>query len=149
MKNALLVATAPDAFEAFLLGRGETLDTLTVRTALAAFVAFYRVQRFDCADLGGDEDMLLFQWGKDFESDRFTVDITRQLTEGGGEDDDMFQLRLVLYFAPDDLPGGSGEWCARPADVDAWERETQALPVAKWYADRVPLGIRLCFGCCG
>lgn len=140
------VATAPDAFRAFLAGRGETLDTLTVRTALVSVVAFYRAQRFDTVDYGGDEDMLLFQWGKDFGTDRFIVNITRQFIEGEGEDDDMFQLRLVLYFPPDDPPGSSGDWCA---DAVQWYSDTQALPVTRSYADRSPLEVRLHFGCCG
>jgi hypothetical protein len=110
--------------------------------------------RADDADLESDGDMLLFQWGTyDWGSGaRFEVDIVRQLIRHGGEDDDIWQLHLTYRFNPSDalsaLDNGD-RWCARPADLPAFELLLMAHPVIAAVGSRDDGQAELRYECAG
>ncbi len=147
----LLVANARDAFRAFLTVEGLSLQTMTLAQGVAASVAFYRVQRFDDAEFEGDGDMLLLQWGpRSWEGERFTVDMTRQLMSGDGEDDNLFQLHLVFFYAPPvAIPMSDSGWCAGVESLPAFEEFLRGSPVLREFGDKVPLSVGLTYDCAG
>lgn len=110
-------------FERHLAHRGLTLSSMTPVGALHAMVNFYRDVRADDCDAAADGDMLLFEWGTyDRGADpRFELDIARQFTLRGAEDEDVWQLRLAMRFAALDefrRLGNGTRWCGSREDID-------------------------------
>ena len=79
-------------------------------------LAFYRDVRAEGCDLARDGDMLLYQWGTyDWgHGKHFELDVTRQFTLAGYEDEAISQLSLTFLFLPsptlEALPAGN-RWC--------------------------------------
>ncbi len=109
-------------FQAFLMARGLTDTTLSLRDGFEAMFEFYLDVRANGCALQ-DADMLLFQWGTydrmflpraGETGEAFDLDITRQLIPEGGEDDDIFQLSLTFVFEPTSplrVLGNHHRWC--------------------------------------
>jgi hypothetical protein len=120
------------AFEAELASRGLTATTFDAESLVALMFDFYTSSRITDADLDGDGDMLLFEWGTyDWGSGHgpsFQYCITRQVITSADDIDDQEMLRLCtrVHYAPcaetEELGSGS-RWCPRPEaadDVRAW-----------------------------
>ncbi len=86
---------------------------------------FYLEERADGCGVGGDGDMLLYQWGiYDWgEGESFEFDITRQLIRGDGEDDEIFQLSLTFRFRPTaslTRLGSGDRWCHSLGELEGF-----------------------------
>ena len=92
------------------------VSSLTPAEGLELIADFYRnVRAEDVAQLP-DQDMLLYQWGTYNwgQGAHFSLDLTRQLIVGSGEDDHIWQLHLTFYFPPDQALqqlGKGNRWC--------------------------------------
>lgn len=115
-------------FEALVAERGWTEHAPPTALSLTELVLdWYATSRVEGVDLDADGDMLLFQWGTyDWgEGPSYQVDITRQIIDTDGEDDDgaIWQLSARLHYSaePESSAIGAGDgWCHRPEDVDAF-----------------------------
>jgi hypothetical protein len=151
----LLISESAKSFERFLEDRGRTIDTLSGRDALPAFIDWYQVERADDA-LGPNEDgdMMLFEWGTyDWgHGPTFQYGVTRQFIGGDGEDEDLWQLRLVLHFADSDqtqLLGSGNQWCHSTAEVSSFADFVAQAPATHYVLGQAPLRVELDLGQAG
>jgi hypothetical protein len=84
---------------------------------------WYRDERADGCDLDQEGDMLLYQWGcYDWgDGESFELNITRQLIDGAGEDEDIRQLLLTFKYKPTDFLRRVKEgnrWCHSPKGLE-------------------------------
>src|SRR5438874_3186994 len=93
--------SAESEFLRMVTQAGRTLPSLQPAEGVDLVLDFYQNERADGCPMADDGDMLLYQWGcydwSDGES--FELNITRQLIEGG-EDEDIRQLSLTFRFVP-------------------------------------------------
>ncbi|MGE0144378.1 MAG: hypothetical protein AB7I19_11365 [Planctomycetota bacterium] len=118
----MLAKDAKVQFEEALHASGADLQSLTPRLAFERMTLFFREARAEDCDSALHGDMLLYQWGTyDWgQGERFEFDVTRQLIPVGGEDDDIWQLRLTIRFDPEACLLGlsAGErWCHSVDDL--------------------------------
>src|SRR5438067_2763877 len=116
----------PESAESELLrrvvGAGRTLTSLQPAEGIDLMLDFYRNERVDGCPVADDGDMLLYQWGcYDWgDGESFELDITRQLIDAGGEDEDIRQLSLTFRFVPNATLralGDGNQWCSSPAGL--------------------------------
>jgi hypothetical protein len=134
-----------------LLGARElSVDKLSVSDGIDAMLDFYRSTRADDCSLDADGDMLLFQWGTyDWgQGERFELDLTRQLTPNGGEDEDIWQLSLTFMFPPNAIVAGD-RWCATPADLAEFARFVRSHAAYAAAVQATPVRIELDFESAG
>src|SRR5262245_10947013 len=104
---------------------GRELTSLRPLDAIEAMLDFYAAERAEGCALEDDGDMLLYQWGThDWgDGESFELDITRQFTVTGEEDDDTRQLSLRFKFKPSaelrEL-GDGNRWCHSPSKLQAF-----------------------------
>jgi hypothetical protein len=133
-------------FKRAIASANRRVSSLTPAEGLELIADFYRTFRAEDVARLPDQDMLLYQWGTyDWgQGTHFSVDLTRQLILGSGEDDQIWQLHLTFYFPPD--PGlqqlGKGNrWCesveALP-DFIAFVRSSPAFQAAAGRTDAKP-----------
>ncbi len=144
---------AKTEFENFLSRRGLALASMTPSAALDAMTAFYRDVRADDCDMRADGDMLLCEWGThDWGAGpRFEFDVTRQLSPGA-EDEDIWQLRLCLRFAPDDglrALGSGNRWCESLEGLADFEDFVRASPAYRSVGRRSDAETALDYDCAG
>jgi hypothetical protein len=96
--------------------------------------------------------MLLFQWAflKRRPGPGFEYNITRQLIIApGDDDDDIWQLSLSLYFAPDSQNahlGSGARWHRAPDRIDEFAGYIGAHPATAYAAARRPARAELQWG---
>jgi len=115
---------------------------------------FYRQGRAEECLIDADGDMLLFQWGTyDWgEGESFEFDITRQLTVGDGEDEDIFQLSLTFKFeptAPLRQLGAGNRWCHSPEELEEFRKFIYGSPAFSAVRGEVPSDVDLEYGSAG
>lgn len=92
--------------------------------------------------------MLLYQWGcyDAEEGESFELNITRQMIDGAGEDEDIRQLRLTFKFEPSGplrRPKDSNRWCKSPEDLDRFRAFIAASKPMKTVAGAKPVEVSL------
>jgi hypothetical protein len=144
-----------EAFRAYLSSRGLAQEALSAHGAVDAVVDFYLAERIDDVELADDGDGLLFQWGTyDFgQGPTFTFDLTRQtISTAAEDDDDVWQLRLSLHFAPtaETAALGSGDrWCWTPEDVPEFRQFIGSEASTQFASTHRPLRVELEHFCAG
>jgi hypothetical protein len=97
----MLTAESEPAFQSFLGSQYGDLAELDVRSAIEAWIEFYKAQRVD--DVADGMDWLWFQFGTyDWgQGPSFQIDLTRQfILQDETDDDAIWQMHLVLPFRP-------------------------------------------------
>lgn len=64
------------------------------------------------------------------QQEQFVFDITRQLIQRGGEDEDIWQLSVRFKFAPTEELRGLGKgnkWCPSPNELKSFEEFLRQL----------------------
>lgn len=121
----------PDAAMTYYVGlierSGFSLQTILPQEGIKHMLRFYSDERIEDCDIKTDGDMLLFQWGcNDWGAGEFfDLNITRQLIEASGEDENIRQLSMTFKFAPAgnlrSIESGN-RWCSSPQEVAEFER---------------------------
>jgi hypothetical protein len=141
-------------FVQVLKKRGLKLSSLSPEEGIDAIIAFYKDVRADGCDLKQQGDMLLYQWGNyDWGvGESFEFDITRQLIEGDGEDENIRQLNLTFHFKPTDslhkLKNGN-RWCRSPKMLKSFQSFVKSSGPFKAVAATKPAEVSLEFGIAG
>ena len=145
---------AKKQFLRVLKQRGLKLSSLSPNEGIDAMIAFYNDVRAEGCDLNQQGDMLLYQWGNyDWgDGESFEFDITRQLIDGDGEDEDIRQLNLTFHFTPTatlrKLEAGN-RWCRSPKMLKSFQSFVRSSAAFKLVTPAKPLKVSLEFGIAG
>jgi hypothetical protein len=137
-------AESEQAFRSFLGSRNLEVTSISVVAAITAWIDFYKAQRID--DVADGTDWLWFQfrtydWG---DGPSFQLDLTRQfILEDETDDDAIWQMHLVLHFAPSPSLGSGMEECEDPADADEFRELLLANPPTTHVAELTPDRVQL------
>jgi hypothetical protein len=144
-------ADALTAFEDHLRSLDLAVDDLDASSAVNAMLTFYAENRAEDVVAEPDGDMLLFQWAslKRRPGPGFEYDITRQLIIPPGDEEDIWQLSLTLYFPPDSQNsqfGSGARWHRAPDRIDGFASYIDAHPATTYAATRRPAQAELRWG---
>jgi hypothetical protein len=144
-------ADALIAFEDHLRSLDLAVYDLEARSAINAMLTFYAGNRAEDVAPETDGDMLLFQWAslKRRPGPGFEYNITRQLITLPGDEEDIWQLSLTLYFSPDSQNSqlGSGDRWHEAADrIDEFASYIDAHPATAYAATHRPAQAELRWG---
>jgi hypothetical protein len=144
------VAAAKKRFLQRIKPRAPELAALSPAEGIALMLGFYKEERADGCEIAEDGDMLLYQWGcYDWgRGEAFEFNITRQLMEAAGEDEDIRQLALTFKFTPSEalrkLASGN-RWCHSPDEVSEFRSFIESSPAYKAVATAKPSEVTLEF----
>ena len=134
-------------------GARRDLIGLPILEGFREMLEFYEIDRLQGASPDGDDDMLLFQWGThdwyDGDGEHYSVDLTRQLIVGPGEDEDIHQLALTYRFtsgAASRALGNGNRWCKSPVAINEFRQYVLASPAVLAVIAETPLRVQLSFG---
>ncbi len=137
-----------DAF----LARTGPLSDMALRDGIQAMIDFYLTTvAAGAAPPDEDGDMLLFEcgtfdWGL---GPAFQIAITRQIIYPDGEDQDIWQLRLVCRFdaaSADDPPERLALWCMHRDEIPAFRASVLESEALRWSADAKPASFDVRWG---
>jgi hypothetical protein len=144
-------ADALIAFEDHLRSLDLTVDDLDAPSAIKAMLTFYAGNRAEDVAPEPEGDMLLFQWAslKRRPGPGFEYNITRQLITPPGDEEDIWQLSLTLYFPPDSQNsqlGCGGRWHQAADHIDGFASYIDAHPATAYAATHRPARAELRWG---
>jgi hypothetical protein len=141
-------AAAEKRFLRIVEAKATELSLLSPPEGIALMLGFYQDERADGCEIDEDGDMLLYQWGSyDWgRGESFEFNITRQLTDGAGEDEDIRQLSLTFKFKPSEslrkLADGS-RWCHSPDEISEFRSFIESSGAFKAVAKAEPVEVTL------
>ena len=110
----MLISESVAAFEAHVQSQGQTLEGLAMTAAAEAMATFFEGTKAEgLAAYGGEEDMLIGEWGPAFQRSGIEVILSRQWIEVSGA---IWQLQLRLHYPAHTLAAGSTDWQLQGAD---------------------------------
>ena len=136
-------ADALTAFDDHLRSLDLAVDDLDARSAVNAMLTFYAGNRAEDVAPETEGDMLLFQWAslKRRPGPGFEYNIPRQLITPPGDEEDIWQLSLTLYFSADSQNSqlGSGHrWHEAHDHIDGFASYIDAHPATAYAATHRP-----------
>jgi len=119
------------AFRTFALQSQVHVDDITAEEAVRLMLAFYRHVRTPEGLLEEGGDILHYEWGLSHcgEAELFHVEISREFTEVGHEENGVSRLTIGLHYRPTFTLRAIQEgclWCSSRADVDAFGRSIRS-----------------------
>lgn len=135
-------------FADILEAAGFAPEDVPPEAGIRLMLGFYRDERVEGCLIDEDGDALLYQWGTyDWgEGEAFDLNITRQLIDGDGEDEDILQLGLTFRFEPSAelrRAGAGNRWCFSPVELDELRYFIEASPAYAAVASLRPVHVNL------
>jgi len=140
--------TCDEGFADILEAAGFAPEDVLPEAGIRLMLGFYHDERVEGCRIDEDGDALLYQWGTyDWgEGEAFDLNITRQLIDGDGEDEDILQLGLTFSFEPSAelrRVGAGNRWCFSPVELDELRSFIKASPAFAAIATLRPIQVVL------
>ena len=133
---------------------GASVETITPSKGIDLMLGFYDQNTVDGCRDDGHGDMLLYQWGTHDWGDgkSFELDVTRQLTFGEGEAEDIFQLSLTFKFVPTteltQLASGN-RWCSSREELEGFRNFIRQSAALLTVNEKLASSVQLEYGVAG